>query len=719
MGWAIGLYAVIALVMAGATALLVRLSVEARRRSQVWVALFLLAMMGEMWIAPLVYLAAPSTHALVEGVAVSGAVMTATFAPLLLAMFRGEPAVAVGPEVAARRLGLGVAAGIAAVILANEFLMGWTFQVATGTAFGALLSGGWLAAFARVVDSPWFLLTMGAEMLLSTLLLWGRLPRAVTAIFLAQSAIMVFSPTAFSIATWTALSIYVSSALMIGLFVFLFEYLYRHRQLSEALSRYWVELVGVYAVMMIGLFVWMYFAVAVVFAASIVLEMGVFYLALARPDGFGGPPAVPWQLRPNWAFALLSCVFVAELGMGAVLSLQLDPADYVGGYPFLPLSGAAGAVALNAVSNGFWFFATSAASSWFLIMMGFEMGALVVFKLRESKNPENRIRLALMLGSYAAFAVFFPSLYFALVFPSAPPPNAIPVLGWSMGIGSYPLAVGVFGTLLLTYVITGALTVLFGRRVICSVFCTAPLMYQGTTIDAMKSFNRSEPLGRKYLSSRLSGLYSGTTAAVMVALAGTSVLSYLDTTGATSIYIQGNDPSVFFFVLSFSVVWYVLFVSIPYVGNYNCVTMGWCYTGTIAQAFQKIGVFKLKVRDRRVCWECTTLDCAKGCPVGLVDMPGHFRQTGEFRSTKCCGVGDCVEACPYDNLYVSDIRHWVRRRLGRPETRPRRVGTPAAVARPSFPVGLGAVPAGAVLLPMAGDRRRPVVDPAASATGAA
>jgi len=261
------------------------------------------------------------------------------------------------------------------------------------------------------------------------------------------------------------------------------------------------------------------------------------------------------------------------------------------------------------------------------------------------------------------------------------------------------------GAVLLTYVITGVLVVLFGRRVICSVFCTAPLMYQGTTLDRMKSFNRSSGVARKYLSSRFSAAYSVTTGMVLSTLVGTSVLSYLDTTGALHVFVQGVDPTVFLFTVSFSVMWYVLFVTIPYAGNYNCVTMGWCYTGAIAQAFQKVGTFKLKVRDRQVCRDCTTLDCAKGCPVGLVDMPGHFRSTGEFRSTKCCGVGDCVEDCPYDNLYISDIRHWVRRRLGVPETRPRRTG-PARSAGPG-PLPLGVAPAAvsrdAVLLPMVGE----------------
>jgi polyferredoxin len=150
----------------------------------------------------------------------------------------------------------------------------------------------------------------------------------------------------------------------------------------------------------------------------------------------------------------------------------------------------------------------------------------------------------------------------------------------------------------------------------------------------------------------------------LASLAAVSVVSYLDQIGRLNVSILGADPAVFFFALSFSVLWYLMFVTIPYTGNYNCVTMGWCYTGAIAQAFQKVGFFELRVKSRQVCRDCTTLDCAKSCPIGLVDMPGHFRQTGRFRSTKCCGVGNCVGACPYNNLYIHDIRHWVRDRLG-------------------------------------------------------
>ncbi|HTZ61425.1 MAG TPA: hypothetical protein VMC82_02110 [Thermoplasmata archaeon] len=680
------LLVVVAVAMGIATGLLIRAAVEARSRARSWIAVYLLAMMGEMWVGAVVVLAQPTTAGLVAGVALSGLLMVATIAPVAAGLLRGRGSLpaptALGAEPIA--LGWGMAVVIAALVLANEFLMSWGLLLAGGA---TALPTGALGIFGSVVNSPWFLFTMSGEMFLTAGLLWKRLPRPFLAVLLVQAAIMLFSPTALGGPYWPSLAIYASSALMIGLFVYLFEYLYRHRQFPAAYGSYLVELVFVYGLMMVGQFVWVYFGDGTTFAVSIVLEMVVVYLAVSRPGALDTGPSPPWQLRPAWTFALLSGVFLAEVCMGAVLSVQLDPSDYLGGFPFLPLAGTPGTIALNALSNGFWFFATAAASSWFLIMMGLEMGALVVFKFRESRNLENRIRLLLMMGCYAGFAVFYPSIYFALVFPSAPDPSQVPVLGWPMGIGSYPLATSVFAVVLVTYVVLGALSALFGRRVVCSVFCTAPLMYQGTAIDSMKSFNRSSPIARKYLSSRFSGAYSATLGLVMAALVGTSVLSYLDAIGAASVYIQGNDPSVFFFVASFSVAWYVLFVAIPYAGNYNCVTMGWCYTGTISQAFQKIGFFKLKVRDKQVCRDCTTLDCAKGCPVGLVDMPGHFRTKGEFRSTKCCGVGDCVEECPYDNLYISDVRHSIRRWLGRPETRARRTGQAAhGPARPTAAV---------------------------------
>ncbi|MGD0250902.1 MAG: hypothetical protein ABSB97_08495, partial [Thermoplasmata archaeon] len=588
------------------------------------------------------------------------------------------------------RVFFGVVIGL---VLANELLMGWTFQAAAGSTIGGGVGGlaEAVGGLALVVDSPWFLFTMSAEMFLTTFLLRHRLPRVVFVVLLAQAAIMALSPPALPYVGWTDGSIYVGSALMIGLFVFLMEYLYRTRELASELSSYLVRLLGVYAVMMAGLYLWVANSTPLVFALAIVLEMVLYFDFVVRPERLEVGPRVTWQLRPNWAFSLLATIFVAELFMGALLNVQIFGSAFTMAVGTLPLSGSLGTVVYSAIYNGFWFVALTTGSTWFLAMMGIEMGALVYFKFRETRSRETRVRLGLMMGCYGAFAVFFPSIYYSTLLPNLPSGTRVPVLGWSMGIGSAPLAVGVFGILLATYAILGAVTVLFGRRAICSTFCTAPLMYQGTTLDAMKSFNRSSPLARKFLSSRFSTAFSVTTGVVMASLVLASVASYLDSVGRLNVHVLGSDPTVFFFAFYFSVLWYVLFVTIPYTGNYNCVTMGWCYTGTISAFFSRIGFFRLKVYDKEVCKRCTTVDCAKSCPVGLTDMPGHFRQKGEFRSSKCCGVGDCVEACPYGNMYFFDARHWFRAKLGIPEPpRPIRLPMVRATMNRSEPIGAAA-----------------------------
>ena len=688
---------VVALLMSTATAFLVRWASHARTALPAAVALFLLGMMAAMFGGAVLYFAHPSSTSLVEGLWVASLAMSLSVVPLFLLFVRDAQArLAQRTPPSLRRTGP-YFAGAIALVLANELLMGWAFQLASGGSVGGGAGAvGVGSLLESVVTSPWFLFTMSLEMGLTTLLLSDRLPRPFVVVLLLQAVIMWLSPTALPDPVWRAVAVYGGSVAMIALIVYQMEYLYRHRELNAYLARYTVRLLAVYGAMMAGLFVWVQYGSASLFAVAIVAEMVLYFEAVLGPERFAAEEPFAWQQRADWAFALMACVFVAELFMGALLDVQAEPNVYGVAIPARSLGGPALSAAGAAVSNGFWFTALVTGSTWFLAMMGVEMGALVVLKLRESTHRENRVRLGLLLASYAGFAVFFPSVYYTSVFPHATNGPTVPFLGWSMGIGSAPLAPALFTALFGTYLVTGILATLFGRRAICSVFCTAPLMFQGTTIDAMKSFNRSSPLARKYLSSRLSATYAATTSVVMGSLVAASFVSYFDQVGRLHVTIDGADPTVFLFSLYFGVVWYVMFVAIPYAGNYNCVTMGWCYTGTIAQAFQKIGFFKLKVRDRAVCWACTTFDCAKGCPVGLTDMPGHFRQTGEFRSSKCCGVGDCVEACPYGNLYIADVRHWIADRLGRPlvpsaasRLRVTTVRTPPERPAPSGSAGVG------------------------------
>lgn len=682
----LGLLATIAVIMSLLDAFILKWAAEVKTRTSGALVLFLAFMMIAMLVGAFIYERAPSSGTLVAGLWIASLAMSVGALPPFL-VFLGEATRqrAEGedtlPSPLAHRRWFGLA--VVATVVANEFLMGATFQLAAGIAAPAAASLTEFIAYA--VNSPWFLFPMSLEMATAAVLLRSHLPKGVWVVLLAQSGLMVLAPPASTNVTWIDGAVVAGSAVMIGIIIYLMEYIYQHRQLTTAFSNYIVALMGIFALMMSGLFVWLYYGDGFLFAAAVLVEMTVFFDAIVDAGRFSGSADVPWQLRANWAFSLLALIFVAELFMGAVLDVVILPGVYVGAFPALPLSGPAGAVAYNAFYNGFWFLAAVVGSTWFLAMMGIEMGALVVFKMRESVSRENKIRMGLMLGCYALFATFFPSFYYSALFPNAPAGTDVPVLGWSMGLGSAPIVPSLFLVIFLTYVVFGALSLLFGRRVICSVFCTAPLMYQGTTMDAMKTFNRSSWPGKKYLGSRLSSVYSATAGLTMATLAAVSFASYFDQQGVLNVTILGSDPSVFFFAVSFSIAWYLLFVTIPYAGNYNCVTMGWCYTGIISGAFQKAGFFKLKVRSKQVCRDCTTLDCAKGCPVGLVDMPGHFRTKGEFRSHKCCGVGDCVESCPYDNLYVADVRHWVRRRLGRPETRPRREGVAGPPPQPGSP----------------------------------
>ncbi len=659
--------------MVVATAFLVRMCAQARTTPRAAGAVFLVVMMGAMLLGALVYFVHPGTAALIEALWVTSIAMSLGVVPVFITFVRDAQRQVDAPEeYAARpfRPTLGFALLVIALVLATEFLMGMVFDIASGTSLAVLDAGpyGAVSLIANVVQSPWFIFTMAGEMALTGVLLRHELPRPLLALLGLQTAIMVLTPTAVSDAAWRALAIYGASILMIGIFVLGMEYVYRNREIPAPIARYLLRLFAVYGLMMVGLFLWLGYDFSEVFVLSILVEMVLYFGLILRSHTLASDDRVSWQLHPNWAFALLATIFVAEIFMGALLDqqigLQFYGTNWFASLGMLGLAGSPGAIAYAAFYNGFFFLAAVTASTWFLLMMGVEMGALVVFKLTETRSRETRVRLGLMIGSYAAFIVFFPSIYYSLVFPGAPARDAVPLLGWSMGIGTEALAPAVFGAVIATYLITAALSMAFGRRWLCSVFCSAPLMFQGTTIDAMKSFNRSSGLAHRFLGSRFSTAYSVTMGATMVALAGTSVLSYLDATGRLSVRVLGLDPTVFFFTLSFGVLWYVMFVTIPYTGSYNCVTMGWCYTGAIAQAFQKIGAFKLKVYDRRVCRSCTTLDCAKACPIGLVDMPGHFRTKGEFRSTKCCGVGDCVETCPYGNLYIHDVRHVLGRAFG-------------------------------------------------------
>jgi polyferredoxin len=74
-----------------------------------------------------------------------------------------------------------------------------------------------------------------------------------------------------------------------------------------------------------------------------------------------------------------------------------------------------------------------------------------------------------------------------------------------MGIGTEgAIAPTIIIALIGIYLVSGILSFLFGSRQLCSVMCMAAPMYQGTTTDAIRSFNETSWLARRPLTNKIS-----------------------------------------------------------------------------------------------------------------------------------------------------------------------------------------------------------------------
>ena len=659
--------------MAAVTAWLIKKASKVATLYDGAVVLFLLTMMVSMFVSAVDYIYLPSITTLFVLFAANMVSMSIFLIPIVASLMYGSKKL---DEVGIGGVTLLGAFQLAAValVIAAEVFMGWAFTLASGAVLPAGTGGGAYATLVGSISSYWFVFTMAGEMAITLYLLRDRLQKAVWTMVGAQVFIMLFSPTAVDSSVWARYSTYLGSVVMIVLFIYVFEFLFRNRSLDRATSDYLVRILLAYGIMMAGIFTWLLFGNEEVFALSLLVEMAVYFSAIIRNKGSGGMQLESWQSRPLWVFAVLSFLFVAEFFMGAAIDTYAYGTAYFTNLPLVPMAGSVQRAVAAAGYDFITYFSAVTASAWYLIMMGIEMGALVLFKIRYARELETKVRLGMVIGAYAIYAVFLP--YF--VFPTTV--QYIPWVGWSMGIGTAgALAPAVALALLGTYFVSGLLSFFFGSRNVCSVFCTAALMYQGTAIDAMSSFNRTSKLGRRFLTSRLSATYKWVVSLVWFSLVAAAALSYLNSIGLVDVTVFGADTSFFLYSFYFSFLWYIVWILIPFMGTYACATTGLCGWGSFNHLISRFGLFRLKVKDSDTCVTCATKDCAKVCPVGITDQPGSFIGTGQLKSMKCIGVGDCVTACPYQNIYFYDIRGWLRERLHGAKSSAK--GTPIPVLR--------------------------------------
>ncbi len=523
-----------------------------------------------------------------------------------------------------------------------------------------------LIAIPQSVNSLYFVLPMEVEMVVSIILF--RIRGSIKILLITLAAMDLVSPALFSQNPFELLL--VNALIMVaGMIVILEDASSSRTRISSERKRIIDISIIIYILNSIGFFVAyasgpIGYARFLPYALSVMLGMGLYFFFV-----FSGrdPTTVDgWAKKKWWLFFLLSGTFVTELIMSVPLDIftgqfsisgaGIESIAYLVTHP-LGSGGPLyfnGNVALSVVP----FIATIANSPMFLLLMGLEMGALVVIRIKRMKWLEKRINLSFALLAYFTYTLFGPNY----------------VLGWSKlplwaNVGALgPVRGYLILPMILSYAVYAVLALLFGRRSYCSTLCPSAVMYGGTLGQEMISMNYASRLSKKNIGSRYSSLVKRVIGGAWIFMSISAVASFAISLGIIRLPF---DPAVLYSFLIWNLLWYLFFISIPFVGMSPCRRYGWCTTGTFVGFFSRLGFFKIKAVDPNVCFRCPTKDCVTACEVGLGDLPAQFIKQGYFKSQKCVGAGSCIDACPYDNIHFYDIRNVVKERLASSSRSPR------------------------------------------------
>ena len=311
--------------MAVFAAWLIKKGSEIKTLIDAGIVLFLLSMIATTFISTVVYLYVQASVTLLDLVAINMAVAGVTAAVALFATRRGNDSLLKNKVGNIRLL---LIASIIALVILSEVFMGWTFALLGGT---VSISSGlqWVySALIHATSSFWFIFMMSAEMGITLFFIRGRLPKPLVWIMASQTIIMILSPTAIGNSLWTSISLVAGSAVMVFLFIYVFEFLYKNRTTSSGILNYLLFLMLAYALMMAGQFIWLLMGDATVFVLSIIVEMVVYFGIVLDERRLVSSKSASWQAKPYWVFGFLGLLFVAEFFMGGVLDIQVYGAGF-------------------------------------------------------------------------------------------------------------------------------------------------------------------------------------------------------------------------------------------------------------------------------------------------------------------------------------------------------------------------------------------------------
>ncbi len=304
--------------MTFAVSLLIKWAATARRPIDGWYVAFLLSMMATMLAGVVAYFSAPGIGGLIEAVEVNMLGMMVALLPIFWLLVAGSPGEfdTAGPAAPLRDRRVYMLVAIP-LILANEVLMGWAFQLMTGPPAASMPVWAYVAGS---VSSYWFLFTMSFEMALTTYFFRREVPRGMLAAFAFQSVIMFLSPTALTADPWRGYSTALGSVAMSLFFMWLFRRLLDEEGVGARSLSYLLRLSAVYVLMMLGLYLWGTGGGVLLFSASILAEMTIYFGAILRRRDLGVGPVRPGS---GMFVSCLAAANLAQLFMGAAVVVVL------------------------------------------------------------------------------------------------------------------------------------------------------------------------------------------------------------------------------------------------------------------------------------------------------------------------------------------------------------------------------------------------------------
>ena len=547
----------------------------------------------------------------------------------------------------------------------NEVSMGaFLFTVAYTQNARISMAGtaGILGYFTSGINSFLFVIPMISEMLF--ILYFFKESRTEKIMFGSIIAMSAATPSMLQdtfFMKWLTLAF---TAFMVAFMIILFEWVANRRNTITGAEMSRISgLFIVYSIMSLGVFLGEissapFYLSWLVYGIGMVLGM-IFYFYIALDPTANGK-RVGWLKHPSFMFKVLLLSFLSELFVSGALLYIFSPGHLgISGFvAFSALLGGVNSFSLPAVAIDVPYIVGAIANSYvFLAIMGIEMGALVVFRMKKLQWKEKRVNLSLALVAFALYTLFWPNFGPESFY------RILPLWANSGALG--PVYPAIITALVGSYALYAVLALLFGRRSYCSTLCPSAVMYGGTLGQQMIGFNYQSGISKKNIGSKFRAAIYPYISMSWIFMIVLSYLSFETSKGLGNYTIYGIDPAVFFSFFIWNFLWYAFFITIPFVGMSPCRRYGWCTTGTFVGFFSKIGLFKLKVRSPDTCVTCPTKDCVSACEVGLGDLPGQFIKQGFFKSSKCVGAGSCVVACPYDNIFFYDVRNFIKEKKER------------------------------------------------------